>query len=125
MKKIGKIILYGFILWLSVFIASFLIFPIKKINPVYFETGITIILTFFTILYTSIYLRKINTDFFKAGVYIGLAWLFINILLDLPLFLTGPMKMPIEHYFMDIGLTYVAIPIITIGMGYNLSQKTK
>jgi hypothetical protein len=31
---------------------------------------------------------------------------------------SSPMQMSFTNYMMDIGLTYLIIPIVTIGMGY-------
>ena len=54
-KHIGKVVLFGFILWASVFALSFIIFPVKEADPIFFETLITIILTGFTVLYGYIF----------------------------------------------------------------------
>ena len=40
------------------------------------------------------------------------------------LFSEGPMKMPFADYIKDIGLTYLIIPMVTLGFGYLLQQKT-
>jgi hypothetical protein len=41
-----------------------------------------------------------------------------NWLLDGLMFSSGPMKMSLAHYAMDIGIAYLAIPIITLGLGF-------
>jgi hypothetical protein len=33
------------------------------------------------------------------------------------------MAMPLRTYFEDIGLTYLIIPIVTVGIGWILEQK--
>ena len=44
-------------------------------------------------------------------------WAATYVLIDAPLFLFGgPMKMSAGAYFADIGLTYVAIPVVTWGL---------
>lgn len=47
----------------------------------------------------------------------------INIAIDLCLFSWGPMKMNFGDYIQDIGFTYLIIPIITFGIGYQLENK--
>jgi hypothetical protein len=111
MKNTGKKILFGFLLWLTVFAASFIIFPFKDSNPPLFETLISIILSASTVMYGNIYFKN-TTITLKTCVTVGLIWAAVNILIDLPLFSYGPMKKPLPDYFTDIGLTYLMIPII-------------
>ena len=89
MKRIGKIILLGFFLWLTVFVGSFFIFPFKQSNPSFFETLISIILAACTVLYGHIYFNKEKMTL-KACITTGLVWALINITIDLPLFSYDP-----------------------------------
>jgi hypothetical protein len=50
-----------------------------------------------------------------AGWIVGLAWLAINVLLDLAV-LVGGMGMGIGTYFTTIGLGYLTIPIMTVAV---------
>jgi hypothetical protein len=60
----------------------------------------------------------------REGAVIGVAWLVISLAIDLPLFLLeSPMKMSLPDYIADIGLTYLIMPTITVGMGWVLKQK--
>jgi hypothetical protein len=49
----------------------------------------------------------------------------VNILADLPLFSYGPMKKPFADYMTDIGLTYLIIPIITVGISLAANRSKK
>lgn len=70
------------------------------------------------------YFKTVNTNFLKEGSLIGVAWFLICISLDLLLFLSpNPMQMSITDYMADIGFTYLIIPIVTVGMGYNLMKR--
>lgn len=123
MKNIGKIILFGFLLWLTVFAASFIIFPIKQSNPPFFETLISIILSASTVLYGYLYYRK-EVITLKNCIITGLIWAAVNILIDLPLFSYGPMKKSLPDYFTDIGLTYLMIPIILSAFALRRKEKS-
>jgi uncharacterized protein YacL len=90
-KNIGKTILFGFLLWLSVFIAAFLIFPLKQTNYPFFETLITIFLSGFTVLYGYLFFKKEPVSFART-IKTGFIWLLVNILIDIPLFTYGPIK---------------------------------
>lgn len=111
MNYIGKIILYGFLLWMMVFIVSFVIYPLKETNPPFFETLITLFLTGFTVFFGDFYFKKGRLTL-KNCLISGFSWVLICILIDLPLFSYGPMQMSFWHYMTDIGLTYLVIPVI-------------
>jgi hypothetical protein len=50
----------------------------------------------------------------RDGLFVGLVWLAICVLIDAPLMLFGgPMQMSLTAYLGDIGLTYLAIPLVT------------
>ncbi len=120
MKLNRRQILAGVLLWLCVFVASFLIYPIKQADPAFFETLITIILCTSTVMIARLYFTRteLNT---KNCVGTGVVWALINILIDLPLFSFGPMQRSTLDYFTDIGCTYLVIPIILWLLSYRRS----
>jgi drug/metabolite transporter (DMT)-like permease len=118
LKFIGKTLLFGFILWVSVFVVSLGLFNIKQTDPIFFETLITITLTVFTTLYGYIFFKK-EKPLFKKSLVVGIIWLLINIAIDLPMFSFGPMKRPFINYMMDISFTYLVIPIILSIFSYK------
>jgi hypothetical protein len=61
----------------------------------------------------------------KNALYAGIIWMMVNILADLPLFSYGPMKKPFADYMTDIGLTYLIIPIITVGISLAANRSKK
>ncbi len=124
MKKYYKIILFGFFTWLIAFVVSVLMSPIRTTQRPLFESIMPIVITAYTVLFAILYLRNLKTGYLQEGILIGVAWFIINIVIDLPLFLFGgPMKMSFADYMMDIGLTYLIIPIVTFGLGLLLQQK--
>jgi drug/metabolite transporter (DMT)-like permease len=118
LRFIGKTLLFGFILWVSVFVVSFGLFNINLTDPVFFETLITITLTVFTTLYGYIFFKKEKPPF-KKSLFVGMIWLLINIAIDLPMFSFGPMKRPFINYMTDVGLTYLVIPVILSIFSYK------
>lgn len=121
--KTSKLILYGFLLWLSIFAVSFILYPVRQNQPIYFETLITITLVLFTTLFSILFFKQTTDRYFKKGLIAGFLWMAINLIIDLPLFSFGPMKMLLLNYFEDIGFTYFVIPIIVGGMGWVLEKK--
>ncbi len=125
MNKNLKIILYGFLVWLIPFGVSFIIFPLKtSIRPL-FESIMPLILSIGVITLAYHYLKNLNADFIRNGLLIGILWYIINIAIDLFMFMpASPMQMSFLNYMMDIGLTYVIIPVITLGMGFMAHNKS-
>jgi len=82
-----------------------------------------VVVTISAVLFTFLYLKKQKSNYFKEGILLGITWFIINIAIDLLLFMWGPMKMTFLAYMSDIGLTYLIIPIITIGIGALIENK--
>ena len=125
MKSIKKTLLYGFLIWLIPFVVAFLIFPIRESNRALFESIMPVVITISVAFFAYQYFKKLDNNFVKEGVMLGLIWLMISFVIDLVMFMQGPMKMTFTDYIMDIGLTYLIIPAITIGFGYLSKSKTE
>ena len=124
LAKVGKVLLYGFLLWLTVFAGSVLIFPIKENDPIFFETLISLILAASTVVFGHLYFKKEIVSL-KYCLIVGVSWALLNIAIDLPMFSYGPMKRPFLNYMTDIGLTYLMIPIILSVFAYRSAKKEK
>jgi hypothetical protein len=112
--------LFGFLMWLIPFIVSFPIFTLRESNRALFESIMPVVVTICVVFLAILYLRKTGADFLKEGFLIGIVWYLICIVIDLLMFMWGPMKMTFGQYMADIGLTYVIIPTVTVGFGYLL-----
>ena len=123
MKKYLKVALFGFLTWLVPFVVSFVIFPFRSSHRPLFESIMAVVVTVSAVLFAVLYFKKLTSGFLRAGVLIGTVWFIINIVIDLMLFMEGPMKMSFSDYMMDIGLTYLIIPVVTIGFGCLLQRK--
>ncbi len=111
MNRYLKIVIFGFIVWLILFLVSLVIFPIRTTMRPLFESIMHVVLTLVVVILAYYYLRDIEVNLKKEGIIIGLAWFLINIAIDLIMFLpASPMQMNLTDYMMDIGLTYVMIP---------------
>lgn len=117
--------MYGFLVWLIPFVIAFLIFPIHESNRILFESIMPVGLTISVVLFANLYFRTVTKKFLQEGFVLGIVWLAINIVIDLLFFMQGPMKMPFSQYVMDIGLTYIMIPVITTGFGYLIENRQK
>jgi hypothetical protein len=124
MNKYLKILISGFFVWLVPFIVSFFIYPLKTSGNPLFESIMPLVITIIVVVMAIVYLGKIKTGFIKEGIIIGAIWFLMSICIDLALFLPpSPMQMDFTNYMMDIGVTYLMIPVITLGMGYMVENK--
>jgi hypothetical protein len=125
MKKSLRIGLFGFLIWLIPFAVSIFIFPLKTSTPALFESIMPVVITTSVVFFSILHFRKVGLRFIREGVVLGAVWFVISLALDLLMFMWGPMKMTFINYMMDIGLTYLIIPTVTIGIGYLIEQYSK
>jgi hypothetical protein len=123
MKSVKWALLFGFFVWLIPFIVSIAIFPFRTSDRPLFESIMPVVVTLCAVVFSVLYFKKVQNRFIREGIMIGILWLAISIVIDLALFMQGPMKMDFIDYIKDIGLTYLIIPAITIGDGYLLRRK--
>jgi len=105
----------GFLMWLIPFVVAFLIFPFRESARPFFESVMAVAVTGTAVI---LGLRYVGEGASRGeGIALGLVWLLVCVLIDAPLMLLGgPMQMTVGQYGADIGLTYVAIPIVTWGL---------
>lgn len=127
-KKLAiKNITLGFLSWLIPFVVSFFFVKPGGEYVIQYATFKCIIMVVGTISGCYLLFRYfgfVNSDFIINGLVVGLSWFAINILFD-SIILIPMMKSTFANYFMTIGLGYIAIPAISITMGYLLHSKTK
>ncbi len=117
MRHLGRLLGYGLATWIIALAISMPMFRLKQAADPLFETVMTLVLTVLAVVVTGLDLRRLGSGFVREGVLLGCALLLVNLVLDLPLFLFGPMARPLMSYLEDIGFTYLVYPIVTIGTG--------
>ena len=124
MKKFLKITFFGLLLWVIGFVIGFVIWPIHDSNFMLFKTIMIVLSILSGMILLIIYFNKVQGDYLKEGIIVGINWLVVNLLLDL-LVLVLMLKTPAGQYFIEVGIRYLDIPIITNGVGFLLSKKAK
>jgi hypothetical protein len=111
--------------WMIPFLVSLVIFPLKySLNPL-FESIMPVIIAMSVVTFSYLYMKGIDKNYLGDSLIIGVSWLIISLIIDLILFLpASPMQMSFTAYFIDIGTTYLMIPVITLGFGYLLQSKS-
>ena len=130
MKRYPKIVLLGFSLWLIPFAVSVLVFPLRMSQRPLFESIMPVVIVIWTVFFSIIYftsknLSVKNSSYLREGLTIGLAWLLISVVLDLMIFIGGPLEMPLKDYVTDIAVTYLIVPTITSGFGHLLDKRSQ
>lgn len=124
MKSVKYGAIYGFLLWLIPFIISIGIFPLKKTDPAFFQSLMTIVAVAVVVFLTVFYFKKVEKTL-KEGIFLGILFLAISLAFDYFMFIWGPIKMDPQVYIKEIGIAYFIYPIITIGFSYfPLSTKS-
>jgi hypothetical protein len=118
MASVRKAVLYGVLVWLIPFAVAFLAFPLRQSARPLFESIMAVTVAGAVAVFGVRYLSAVLTSFAREGLALGAVWLVISVAIDAPLMLLGgPMKMTVGQYVADIGVTYLMIPVITVGMG--------
>jgi len=125
MNKHFRNILYGFLAWLIPFVASIFFYTKEGgliIDIFFFKTIMIIVGSISGAFLLISYFKRINIRYLKEGIYVGITWFVINILLDL-LVLIPMSGMAISDYFLQIGLRYLVMPVMSIMVGIALENK--
>lgn len=123
MNKTLKIVLFGVILWVIPFLATLLLYKDKEpIMDIFLFRSVMLVLTALVAVILLVkYFEDITADYVKEGVIIGVSLIVISIGLDLVIL--APMAgMTTTTYFYQIGIKYLGIPMISIGMGHLLQR---
>ncbi len=123
MKSIKTALFYGVLVWVVPFVVSVAIFPIHDSNRPLFESIMPVAGVSIAVFLSAAYFRKVGKDFVVESLKLGVLWFVISILIDSLMFFGGPLQMTVPEYIADIGVTYLTIPAITIGMGFLLEKK--
>ncbi len=121
MYSYARAIVYAMILWGTVFLITFFLYPLRAENPVFFVTVRMLVMALLSVALTAMYFRDVEEQLIRDGLKLGVLWLVASILFDQGPFVWGLMRLSFVDYLMDTGLGYLLYPIVTIGAGYLLS----
>jgi hypothetical protein len=107
---------FALLAWLLPFVAAVCIFPLKESHRPLFESLMAVFLATSTVILGCAYLRRATGRLLAKSVRVGVLWMVANWAIDSLMFSGGPMKMTFEDYVMDIGVAYLMIPVITVGL---------
>lgn len=120
-----KAILFGFMIWLIPFIVAFIAFPLKESWRSLFESVMALTLSIVVVACALRYFSRVKTAFLREDIRLGILWFAISVVIDLPLMLSPPINYTLAEYAADIGLTYLMMPAITVGIALAISRKSQ
>ena len=82
-----------------------------------------LVVTIPVVVFSILYFRKLEVRMLAEGTMLGALGFAIRLALDLLMFMWGSMKMTFANYVMDVGLTYLIIPTVTIGTGFLIEKR--
>jgi hypothetical protein len=111
--------MFGALSWLLPFFAAFAFFDSSgnlTVTLPLFKSIMVVIGGTVGVVLLALFLRR-SPFGIVPGLILGLIWLAMNLGLDL-MFLLPMSKQLLPDYFADIGLRYLLLPVIAIGVGY-------
>jgi hypothetical protein len=126
-KKGIRLVGFGVLTWLAPFLLS-IPFYSEAGEPLYdiflVKSVLIVFSAAFGTLLIVVYFRSVHARFVQEGALLGGAWLAINWALDAAVLL--PLSgMDAGTYMAQIGLRYLIIPVIAIGIGAAAGQAAK
>ncbi len=106
----------GLLVWLIPFGVAFAAFPLKEGWRSLFESIMPVTVAAVVTPLALLYFRRTGRWNLREGACLGLLWWAMSMAIDLPLMLPPPISYALAEYFADIGLTYLMMPIITLGI---------
>ncbi|NKB90561.1 MAG: hypothetical protein GKS06_20335 [Acidobacteria bacterium] len=116
MRNPIKLVLFGVGVWLAPFVVGMLSWPLQESVPALFETVVSVAMSGAAVVFGLLYLRLNPNVSLRDTAAVGTLWMAICLLIDAPLFLVGLGWSPFE-YATDIGLAYLMVPIVVMGLG--------
>ena len=111
MNSTLRIILLGAATWAIPFAAGMLLYPLHESDPPLFETLLALSVCLAGCLMGWLLIKKQPDQVRTSGFLIGIYWFLICIALDIPIFVMG-FGMDLPTYTVEIGLTYLMLPVI-------------
>ena len=127
MVSTGRAVLYGFLVWVLRALAAVIALPLKPAGSPMFGTVVPIGLTVGAVLFGALYLRRVATNLVAESVRLAVLWSAMRLLLDLVVMVIvrGSAKLPVANYLEATGLTYLIVPVVVVGFGYLLQNRSE
>lgn len=127
MSQFKRAITLGLLSWLLPFVYSFFFYNREGtllINYDVFKSMMFVVSMTVGVILLVNYFKHIKSNYLRNAGYVGITWFVMNLLLD-GIVLIPLSGMSLQDYVNQIGIRYVAIPILAVGFGYILEKKLR
>ena len=118
LKKIG----YGVILWAIPYVTAIPLLRLMRSDILFFKAIMVVEGLIVGATLAVLYFLGVQKDFLREGITLGATWMIVNWILDYAALLPFT-KMPLARYFMEIGIEYIGMAVLTAAIGYVLERK--
>jgi hypothetical protein len=109
----------GALLWGVVFAVASALYPWSVVNRHLFDSVMAVVLAATTTCVATAYLRVLHGHILGRAVAAAALWPVTCVVLDLVALMTAPPRLSIGEYLESVGLSYVMIPPIVLGLAYQ------
>lgn len=113
---------YGLSCWFVPFAVAMVLYPLRMTRRPLFESVLSIVLAATVVGVMTAYMARKTSVSLERGIICGLVWLGESLVLDWIAFSIGPMQIGLVDYIEDIGLTYLMIPLLTVGLAWQVRR---
>ncbi len=126
MGEMAKRLGYGALLWVIPYVTAIPLLPLMQRDVAFFKTIMIVEGTAVGAVLAVIYFQNLRLaaprGYLREGIVLALVWIVLNWLLDFIALLPFTQQ-PLDRYFIEIGLRYLAIAALTVPIGYVLSRR--
>ena len=102
MVAFRKALLFGCLIWVFAFAVAFALFPIRTSARPVFESIMPVALAAATVFFAHRYFTRVRARFAREGLLLGIVWMAVNLLIDLPLMLSPRAGRVLRRHRSDI-----------------------
>jgi hypothetical protein len=101
------------------------LYPWRLDHRTLFEAAIPVVMAAANVTLMTFYLSRVSSAFLAHGAWCGVSWVAENLVCDFFAFSIGPMQLGFAEYVQDIGVTYLMIPVLTVGLAWQREARSR
>ena len=118
LRKIG----FGIVLWAIPYVTAIPLLGLNESDQLFFKTIMIVEGSIVGAILAAVYFMSVERDFLREGIMLAVVWIVVNWLHDYGghVYFTD---MPLDRYFLEIGLRYIAMAAPTVAIGYVMEKR--
>jgi hypothetical protein len=112
----GRMVAFGLLSWLMISGAALAMYPWRAHDRPLFGSALAVVLAAVTTLLAVVFFRRTPAVRGWNGLLLGLVWAAINVVVDLPLFSFGPLRMAPRAFLAEVALAFLMMPVLATAL---------